>query len=47
MGMFDYVEVKENKLGIPEGDYQTKALNCYLDSYEINSDCEIVHLPRT
>lgn len=44
MGMFDYVEVKKNKLGIPEGEYQTKALNCYLDNYEINSDCELIQV---
>ena len=42
MGMFDYVKVKENKLGIPAGEYQTKALNCYLDNYKVNENLELV-----
>lgn len=43
MGMFDYVKVEENSLGIPAGEYQTKALECYCDDYVINSDLEIIH----
>ena len=42
MGMFDYVQIKENKLGIPAGEYQTKALNCYLDKYILNENLELV-----
>mgnify|MGYP006398232471 CR=1 FL=1 len=42
MGMFDYVEIKENKLDIPAGEYQTKALNCYLDNYIVNENLELV-----
>ncbi len=44
MGMFDYVKVKKNKLGIPAGEYQTKGLECYLDTYEVNEDLEIIQI---
>ena len=44
MGMFDYVKVEENSLGIPAGNYQTKALECYCDEYLINKDLEIIHV---
>lgn len=33
MGMFDTITVKENTLGIPTGDYQSKGLDCSLISY--------------
>ena len=37
MGMFDYVIIKEeNELDIPIGEYQTKGLNCNLDTYELD-----------
>lgn len=44
MGMYDFVKVEENNLGIPAGNYQTKALECYCDDYVINSDLEIIHV---
>lgn len=44
MGMFDFVKVEENSLGIPAGNYQTKALECYCDDYIINKDLEIIHV---
>lgn len=33
MGMFDTITVKENTLGIPTGDYQSKGLDCSLITY--------------
>ena len=39
MGMFDSFVITEEvsmKFGVPEGEYQTKDLNCNLDVYTIN-----------
>lgn len=42
MGMFDYVKIEENKLGIPAGEYQTKELECELEVYLVNENLEII-----
>lgn len=39
MGMFDRVTVeKDNIFGIADAEYQTKCLNCELDTYTIHKD---------
>lgn len=43
MGMYDDVIInKENNLGLPVGNYQTKSLNLALDVYELLPDGKLV-----
>jgi len=44
MGMFDDIIIEEDlvELGIPKGNYQTKDLNCGLDTYTIDKDGNII-----
>lgn len=45
MGMYDSIYFKEpapHKLIIPNKEYQTKSLNCYLDVYQIDSSGKLL-----
>lgn len=38
MGMFDYIKIPKNDLGITEDEWQTKNLECDLNKYEIKDN---------